>query len=138
MRGCSKLCPIWKSEGVNRWSMGRLTALLPCGWLYAFVLTAAGTGNSWSGVAVMAAFWAGTVPALLAVGLGVRLFAHPLARRAPALTAWLLVAIGVTTLAGRWQVPVFKGRVEAASTASEVHELGDEVPPCCADEEEMQ
>lgn len=118
--------------------LGGLTALLPCGWLYAFVLTAAGTGNSWSGVAVMAAFWAGTVPALLAVGLGVRLFAHPLARRAPALTAWLLVAIGVTTLAGRWQVPVFKGRVEAASTASEVHELGDEVPPCCADEEEMQ
>ena len=118
--------------------LGGLTALLPCGWLYAFVLTAAGTGSSWSGMAVMLAFWAGTVPALLAVAFGVRLFAHPLARRAPTLTAWLLVAIGITTLSGRWQVPSFEGRVEAATTVSEVEQLGDTVPPCCAEEDAEQ
>lgn len=114
--------------------LGALTALLPCGWLYAFVLTAAGTGSPWSGVLVMLAFWAGTVPALLAVGFGVRLFATPLMRRAPTLTAWLLVAIGITTLSGRIDLPAFEGRVEAATSVADVQALGEITPPCCEDE----
>lgn len=116
--------------------MGALTALLPCGWLYAFVLAAAGTGSPWSGMAVMAAFWAGTVPALLAVAFGVRLLAHPLARRAPTMTAWLLVGVGVVTLAGRWDVPAFTGRVEAATTAADVLALDEGAAPCCEEEGE--
>ena len=115
--------------------LGALTALLPCGWLYAFVLTAAGTGSPWNGVLVMLAFWAGTVPALLALGFGVRLFATPLMRRAPTLTAWLLVAIGVTTLSGRVDLPSFEGRVEAATSVADVQALGETTPPCCEEEE---
>ena len=115
--------------------LGALTALLPCGWLYAFVLTAAGTGSAGSGSLIMLAFWAGTVPALLAVGLGVRLFATPLMRRAPALTAWLLVAIGITTLSGRLNLPAFDGRVEAATSVADVRALSESPPPCCEDEE---
>lgn len=51
-------------------AIGSLTALLPCGWLYAFALVAAGTGSPAWGAAVMAAFWVGTVPILASVGLG--------------------------------------------------------------------
>lgn len=51
-------------------AIGSLTALLPCGWLYAFAIVAAGTAHPLSGAAVMAAFWIGTVPILAAVGMG--------------------------------------------------------------------
>jgi uncharacterized protein len=115
--------------------LGALTALLPCGWLYAFVLTAAGTGSPWSGTLVMLVFWAGTVPALLALGFGVRLLATPLMRRAPTLTAWLLVAIGLTTLSGRIDFSSFEGRVEAATSVADVQALGESTPPCCEEEQ---
>jgi sulfite exporter TauE/SafE len=82
-------------------AVGLLSGLLPCGWLWAFVVTAAGTGSAARGAAVMAAFWAGTVPALLAVGLGAQLLSAPLRRRVPAVTAVLLVALGLIAIFGR-------------------------------------
>ncbi len=81
--------------------VGLLTGLMPCGWLWAFLVTAAGTGSAVGGAAVMAAFWLGTVPILVATGLGAQLVAAPLRRRLPALTAALLVVLGLTAIAGR-------------------------------------
>lgn len=48
-------------------TIGLLSAVLPCGWLHAFVIAAAGTGSPALGAVTMAAFWLGTVPALVAV-----------------------------------------------------------------------
>jgi sulfite exporter TauE/SafE len=81
--------------------IGLLSGFLPCGWLWAFVVTAAGTGGSLEGAAVMTAFWAGTVPALLAVGLGAQLVSAPLRRHVPAITAILLVCLGLYAILGR-------------------------------------
>jgi sulfite exporter TauE/SafE len=81
--------------------VGLLSGLLPCGWLWAFVVTAAGTGNAFKGAAVMTAFWAGTVPALLAVGLGAQILSVPLRRHVPAVTAVLLVSLGLIAIFGR-------------------------------------
>ncbi|MCG6949052.1 MAG: sulfite exporter TauE/SafE family protein [Acidobacteria bacterium] len=81
--------------------VGVLSGFLPCGWLWAFVVTAAGTGSAPKGVAVMAAFWAGTVPALLAVGLGAQLVSGPLRRHVPVVTAILLVSLGLYAILGR-------------------------------------
>lgn len=81
--------------------VGLLSGFLPCGWLWAFVVTAAGTGSSLKGAAVMTAFWAGTVPALLAVGLGAQLVSAPLRRHVPAVTAVLLVCLGLYAILGR-------------------------------------
>ena len=53
-------------------AIGLITTMLPCGWLYAFVAIAGGTGSAWGGAGVMAFFWLGTVPALSAIGLGAR------------------------------------------------------------------
>jgi len=82
-------------------AVGLLSGFLPCGWLWAFVVTAAGTGGALSGAAVMTAFWAGTVPALLAVGLGVQVVGAPLRRHVPAVTAVLLVGLGLYAILGR-------------------------------------
>jgi sulfite exporter TauE/SafE len=81
--------------------VGLLSGFLPCGWLWAFVVTAAGTGSAVKGAAVMTAFWAGTVPALLTVGLGAQVLGGPLRRHVPTVTAVLLVGLGLYAILGR-------------------------------------
>jgi sulfite exporter TauE/SafE len=81
--------------------VGLLSGFLPCGWLWAFVVTAAGTGSALKGAVVMAAFWAGTVPALIAVGLGLQLISAPFRQRVPVITAILLMALGLYAILGR-------------------------------------
>jgi sulfite exporter TauE/SafE len=96
--------------------LGLLSAALPCGWLWAFVVVAAGTGSIVGGALVMATFWLGTVPMM--VGLGA--FAAPIVRRIgarlPFVTAAALVALGILALHAR--VPMMHaGRAHAdAST----------------------
>jgi sulfite exporter TauE/SafE len=85
--------------------VGLLTALLPCGWLYVFVATAASTGSAAAGAIVMAAFWAGTVPVLAGVGALAQRAAGPLRARLPVVTAAVLVVLGLLTVAGRFQMP---------------------------------
>ncbi len=81
---------------------GLLTGLVPCGWLWAFVVSAAGTGSILTGAAVMAVFWLGTVPAMT----GLLAIAGPLVdrlrRRMPTVTAVTLIVLGLGTLAMRW------------------------------------
>jgi hypothetical protein len=81
--------------------LGLLTTLLPCGWLYAFVATAAGTGSVPVAMAVMGAFWLGTVPMLAGLGLASQRAFGPLRRQLPAITAAVLMLIGLLTLTGR-------------------------------------
>ncbi|NVB79859.1 MAG: sulfite exporter TauE/SafE family protein [Kofleriaceae bacterium] len=84
------------------WLMGTLTGLIPCGWLWAFVVTAGSTAHASAGALVMAAFWLGTVPAMVGVlGFAGPVFAR-LRARMPAVTALALIALGTATLALRW------------------------------------
>jgi sulfite exporter TauE/SafE len=81
--------------------LGLGSALLPCGWLYAFVVTAAGTGSASTGALVMAVFWTGTLPVMLAFGEAVRALSGPLRRHVPATCAVVLMIIGLWTVFGR-------------------------------------
>ncbi|MFQ5653096.1 MAG: sulfite exporter TauE/SafE family protein [Planctomycetota bacterium] len=81
--------------------LGLSATILPCGWLYAFAVTAAGSGSAAGGTLVMAAFWLGTVPMMAGLGLGLDRLLQPIRRRAPALTSAALVAVGIFTLLGR-------------------------------------
>jgi sulfite exporter TauE/SafE len=89
--------------------LGAMTTLLPCGWLWAFVVAAAGAGSALGGGAVMVAFWLGTVPALLGLGLGVRQAARLFGRYLPAMTALAVIAIGLVQLTGRITMPHHHG-----------------------------
>ena len=84
-------------------AIGLLTALLPCGWLYLFVATAASTGAALDGALVMSVFWLGTVPVLAGVGALAQRAAGPFRRRLPVVTAAAMVVLGVLTVAGRFQ-----------------------------------
>jgi sulfite exporter TauE/SafE len=111
-------------------AVGLLSGLLPCGWLWAFLVTAAGTGSALGGAAVMTAFWLGTVPALVAVGLGAQLISGPLRRHIPAVTALLLVALGVFAIVSRPTTAI----AAVSKHQHSQHEIPDPSdPPCCQD-----
>lgn len=89
------------SPPVRAATIGVLTALLPCGWLYAFVASAAATGGAGSGALLMLAFWAGTVPMLLGVGMGAQRIFGRLAGRVPLVGAGIVLVLGLLSIAGR-------------------------------------
>jgi len=92
-------------DAVRRaWLIGLLTGLLPCGWLWAFVVSAAGTATPWAGAGVMVVFWLGTLPAMTgALALGGPAIEH-IRRRLPVISALVLIALGLATLAARWDM----------------------------------
>lgn len=113
-------------------TIGLLSTLLPCGWLYAFVVVAGGSASLWVGAMIMAIFWAGTLPLLVAAGAGVRALGGRLAARLPMLTALAMVLVGGLAIAGR--MPMLG--VVVPHTASVVPTGGVVVPegdasPCC-------
>jgi sulfite exporter TauE/SafE len=81
--------------------VGLATGLLPCGWLYVFLATAAGTGGAIGGAVLMAAFWAGTLPAMLSLGLGLQALAGPLRRHLPVACAIAMIVVGLLAIGGR-------------------------------------
>jgi hypothetical protein len=131
-----RLPPAWR--GVP---LGLATPLLPCGWLYAFAAIAAGSGSAAVGALVLAAFWLGTVPALVVATAGARIAVARLGRAAPVLMGVAMCAVGVhvtvsrASLAdevlGEAQRTARASRVSIESLSNEVGRIGDEVPPCC-------
>ena len=98
--------------------IGLCTTLLPCGWLYAFVVTAAGTASPASAAITMFVFWLGTLPILVTMGAGARSILGPLQRRVPVATAIVLLAAGLYTIAGRARLdPVALGARVNAQTS---------------------
>jgi sulfite exporter TauE/SafE len=102
-------------------AIGLLSALLPCGWLFAFVTTAAGTAHALSGALAMAAFWAGTVPLLAGVGVAIQSASGVFARRLPVVTSIALVVVGLLTVAGKWTPGRHAHASSATSEASANH-----------------
>ena len=94
--------------------LGLASALLPCGWLYAFIVTAGGTGSALFGAVVMAAFWAGTLPVMLTFGEAVSRLSGPLRRHVPATCALVLMILGLWTVVSRSQLGPFAAAAENA------------------------
>ena len=86
-------------------SIGLLTTMLPCHWLYTFAFTAAGTADPFAGALVMSFFWLGTLPALIAAGTSITRCAGRLGSIMPWVTATLMIATGVLTITVRVITP---------------------------------
>jgi uncharacterized protein len=84
---------------------GLLTTLLPCGWLYAFVVVAGGTAHPLLGALVMTIFWLGTLPVLVALGAGLSTLSGPLRARLPVASMIVLLVVGVLSVVGRLALP---------------------------------
>lgn len=101
--------------------LGLLTGLMPCGWLYAFAVSAGGTGSAWRGAAFMVLFWAGTVPALVALATGMQRATGALQRRLPLISALLVIGFGIAALAVRLGAASRHADHTLAATAVNAH-----------------
>lgn len=88
-------------SGLRPLAIGLATGLLPCGWLWVFVATAAGTANPARGAVVMSVFWLGTLPVLVALGVGVQRLFGAAGKRLPLAAAAALVIVSGVTIAVR-------------------------------------
>ena len=105
--------------GVSRAGLtGLATALLPCGWLYAFAAAAGGTASPFRAALVMALFWTGTLPVMVTFGAGLQRVAGPLRSRLPLVTASAVVVIGLLSITGRLRPPASS----TASASAQVHD----------------
>jgi sulfite exporter TauE/SafE len=113
--------------------LGLSSTLLPCGWLYAFVLTAAGTASPGAGAIVMVAFWSGTLPLLLGLGLVVQGATRTLKAHLPLLSAAALIAVGLTNLVTRVNAPALAADAIQAAIGPHTTSVSADiasVPPC--------
>ncbi len=126
-----RMPPMLRAAGI-----GASTALLPCGWLYAFVAVAAGTASPLAGALLMTAFFAGSVPALAALGLGVQRAGHALSPRLRSAFSVALIALGLWSLVGRSQLDSIGLLENASASAQRALPSADDTPACCASEDE--
>jgi len=119
-------------------TIGMLTSLMPCGWLYTFGITAAGTGHPIPGMILMMVFWAGTVPIMTALMLGVNRISHRLQAKIPLMMAVLVLALGVFTIAFRAPIDL-SGMNDLVAVDSRTETLTEQITnidqamlPCCA------
>ena len=109
--------PLWRAL-----ALGLATTLLPCGWLYAFAVTAAGTASPVRGALLMAAFWAGNVPVLLGLGALLGAAVGRVRRHVPLFSATVIFCVGLFTVTTRANLPAFAAaslvRTQRASGAA--------------------
>lgn len=122
---------------------GMITTLLPCGWLYAFVITASGTGNPIHGALTMVVFWAGTLPILVAIGTGVQVVASRLGglgRRVPVIVACVVVGVGLLNVFDPQRLQgalvLTQPKPAGADLVNHVKALNQTEMPCCHDDAE--
>jgi len=123
------------------WAVGQLTPLLPCGWLYLYVLAAAGTGNLIWGGAILLAFWVGTVPILAGLGLGIQWMAAPLRKHLPLVSGLAVLIIGSMAVLGRVSMPTMTpaDRRDILATSSvERFAVPDQTPACCGTQQSQE
>lgn len=131
-------------------TIGLLTTLLPCGWLYAFALVAAGTGHPVYGALTMAVFWLGTLPYLVAVGAGIQSLTGVLGKHLPTATAVLIVLVGLYTVMLRLdksnavyaQPPSTAGQngqpISEQEAVKQLQQLRHDTLPCCVSDDDKQ
>lgn len=92
--------PLAQARSVpGRYALGVVLGFLPCGLLYGAIAAAGGTASAAEGALAMAAFAAGTTPALVAVGWGGMIMRRRLHAMARWIAAPLLLANAALLLA---------------------------------------
>ena len=79
--------------------VGILTSLLPCGWLYTYVIAAIATKSPLSGALTLFLFWLGGLPALSAVSLMVKKTVSAAGLRQQKIAGLILVLAGLYSVA---------------------------------------
>lgn len=127
------------SPFARAFTIGALTSLMPCGWLYTFAITAAGTGSPWYGMVLMSVFWLGTVPIMTALILGFNQIGRSLQKRVPVMMASLVILIGIFTIGYRAPVTIGKRTTVVSGDQNliqQIKEVDHKALPCCCSEDQ--
>ncbi len=125
----------------NAYTWGLISTWLPCGWLYVFALASASAGGVLQAMALMFAFWLGTLPWLGVVSHGSQWLQRIHPHSFQWMAALMLIGFGFWTWAARSEVDL-RGleRVnmsrESGTTLEDVEAIGETPLPCCAKESE--
>ncbi len=126
-----------RSPYAAAFSWGLISTWLPCGWLYVFALAAAGAGGIAPAMALMSAFWLGTLPLLSMVSLGAAFAGGRMQRWVQPLTACLLIGFGISTATSRAAIDLSSLNRPSQSTVTLKEDLkeivGQELPCCSSD-----
>lgn len=90
-----------KRPTLNAYVWGFLSTWLPCGWLYLFAIASGAAGSILASMAMMGAFWLGTLPSLSAVAWGGRWLRRIDPKAMQWMAALLLIGFGLWTLSSR-------------------------------------
>lgn len=140
----NKLLAIFKSTASlpasqRALTVGLLTSLMPCGWLYAFAIAASGTGHPLWGALTMSVFWAGTVPVMTGLSLSFSLLNGKLRAHIPLIMSLSIIAVGFFTVFARTPDGIGQNaaRLDNPEQAMDfVKTLDQEQLPCCKEKEE--
>lgn len=94
---------------------GMLTGFLPCGLVYAMAALAVSSGDLLTGLLTMICFGIGTIPLMLALGLGTSIVGATTRRRIFQLAGWSVVVTGALSL-GRGAYALSTERFEPAKS----------------------
>ena len=94
---------IRRGSAAGEYLLGLTLGFLPCGFLYAAVAAAAGSGRPVMGAAAMVAFGLGTAPILMMIGVAGHSAGRHWSRRVTAAAPVLMVMNAVLLLALAWQ-----------------------------------
>ncbi|MBP9838500.1 MAG: sulfite exporter TauE/SafE family protein [Proteobacteria bacterium] len=78
--------------------LGIFSALLPCGWLYSYVILAGGSSSILSATLTMLFFWLGTLPALLGTAMLAKFPLQKLRKHAPLIISLFVISAGIYNL----------------------------------------
>jgi hypothetical protein len=107
---------IWKT-----FTLGMLWGWLPCGLVYAALLSAAATGEGLLGAGIMACFGLGTLPALLAAsGFGARVGSFLALRSARRVAGIGLLVFGIWSIGGAL-MPLYEGHGQHGELTHGLH-----------------
>lgn len=84
---------------VKSFTIGTINGLLPCGWLYVFVLGAIATKDPLYGAMLLAIFWLGTVPALTIFAVFYKKFFNRFPKKLNQIAGVILVIVGLLNIA---------------------------------------
>jgi sulfite exporter TauE/SafE len=133
-----RLVALWPALP-RAFAIGLLTTWLPCGWLYAFVLVAAGTGTVISALAAMLAFWVGTLPLLSLLGWSSASLAPRIRFALPWISIVACLVLGIFTMTTRaaFQPTALEHQLNTTSSSfDQVQKASEAKLPCCHGDDE--
>lgn len=84
----------------NGFMLGLLSFLLPCGWLYSFILSAMASKSAFAGALVMFIFWLSTLPALSAAQILLKKIIDVQDLRRQKMASFVLLVASIYSLIG--------------------------------------